>query len=150
MEQPPPFERITVHNVGQQIGLIQEFLRQKLLDNNNEALIEDEELPAKQRPPKPRLPPNGKITSPRKRPLKEQQQMARKKRKLDAEGKEDATAGVSNGSNLPNGVTKGMPKPIGKLKLDVPASAKENAPAFEPEKDDSSAVGIPSPESIAA
>jgi transcriptional activator SPT7 len=34
--------------------------------------MEDEDLPLKQRFPKPRLGANGKITSPRKRPLKEQ------------------------------------------------------------------------------
>lgn len=35
-------------------------------------MIEDDDLPQKQRFPKPRLPPTGKISSPRKRPLREQ------------------------------------------------------------------------------
>jgi transcriptional activator SPT7 len=38
---------------------------------NNTALIEDDDLPQKQRFPKPRLPPTGKISSPRKRPIRE-------------------------------------------------------------------------------
>ena len=33
--------------------------------------MEDDDLPVKQRMPKPRLPPTGKISSPRKRPIKE-------------------------------------------------------------------------------
>lgn len=38
---------------------------------NLTALIEDDDLPQKQRFPKPRLPPTGKISSPRKRPIRE-------------------------------------------------------------------------------
>ncbi|BFZ56336.1 Transcriptional activator spt7 [Savitreella phatthalungensis] len=35
------------------------------------ALVEDEDLPPRQRKPKPRLPPNGKITAAQKRPLRD-------------------------------------------------------------------------------
>lgn len=100
--------------------------------------MEDDDLPIKQRFPKPRLPPTGKISSPRKRPIKEQQQLARKKRKLE-EGKDDG-----NAPNV-NGPVKPLPKPIGKLKFDLP-TAKENM--VEPEKDDASATGMMSPESM--
>lgn len=148
MEEPPKFEQVTVSNVPNQIGLVHEWFLSKLHDNNNEPLVEDDDLPAKQRFPKPRLPPTGKISSPRKRPLREQQQMARKKRKLD-EGKED-NAGNDNGFGAnPGSTTKGLGKPIGKLKLDMP-SQKENQQVAEPEKDDGSAVGMISPESITA
>ncbi|KAF2661616.1 hypothetical protein K491DRAFT_420008 [Lophiostoma macrostomum CBS 122681] len=148
MEEPEKFEPVTLQSVPNQIGLVQEWLLAKLHDNSNEALVEDDELPIKQRFPKPRLPPTGKISSPRKRPLREQQQMARKKRKLDEE-KED-NAGNGNGANA-NGSSnsKGILKPIGKLKLDMPAQ-KENQNVTEPEKDDGSAVGMISPESILA
>jgi transcriptional activator SPT7 len=139
MPEPPKFEPVTVQNVTSQVGLIQEWLMAKLHENNNEPLVEDDDLPPKQRFPKPRLPPTGKISSPRKRPLREQQQMARKKRKLDEE-KDD-------GGN-DNGFAKSL-KPIGKLKLDVP-SQKDHQPVAEPEKDDGSAVGMISPESITA
>ncbi|KAF2175558.1 hypothetical protein K469DRAFT_610247 [Zopfia rhizophila CBS 207.26] len=148
MEQPPPYEPVTIRNITNQIGLVQEWFLAKLHANNDEPLTEDEDLPAKQRFPKPRLPPTGKISSPRKRPLKEQQQMARKKRKLD-EGKED-NAGNENGSGVNGGaIAKGLGKPIGKLRLDMP-SQKENQNVTEPEKDDGSAVGMISPESILA
>ncbi|KAL8972809.1 MAG: hypothetical protein Q9183_000336 [Haloplaca sp. 2 TL-2023] len=70
---PPPvaLAPITVDNVGDQIGLVQQYFRDKLAANNNKPLIEDEDLPLKQRFPKPRLPPTGKISSPRKRPIRE-------------------------------------------------------------------------------
>jgi transcriptional activator SPT7 len=108
---PEPYEPVTHEVLNNQIGLVQDFFRSKMKGDG--PLIEDEELPAKQRFPKPRLPPTGKISSPRKRPLREQQQAAKKKRKLE--------------ENERNGVVQ----PVGKLKLEVPA--KENE-APEPEK----------------
>ena len=50
---------------------MQQFFLDKLSKNSDNSLIEDDDLPQKQRFPKPRLPPTGKITSPRKRPIKE-------------------------------------------------------------------------------
>lgn len=166
MQQPPPYEPVTLQNVDSQIGLTRNFFLAKLHANNDEPLLEDEDLPVKQRFPKPRLPPSGKITSPRKRPPKELQQLAKKKRKLE-DGKEElvngigghssAGAGLSGGSNAPehnlsNGmenpfITKPGIKPISKLKLEVPPAKEIIA---EPEKDDGSAVAMMSPESIAA
>ncbi|PVI07055.1 hypothetical protein DM02DRAFT_649386 [Periconia macrospinosa] len=142
MEEPQKFEPITMQTIPNHIGLVQDWFLAKLQDNGNEALIEDDELPPKQRFPKPRLPPTGKISSPRKRPLREQQQMARKKRKLD-EGREEN--GGNGGANSQN---KGIDKPLGKLKFEMPR--KENQAVNEPEKDDGSAVGMISPESIPA
>ena len=61
-----------------QIGLVQKFFLQKLQANGGEPLMEDLELPLKQRPSRPKLPGSGKIvppsnlnptTSPLKRPL---------------------------------------------------------------------------------
>ncbi|EME40265.1 hypothetical protein DOTSEDRAFT_138064 [Dothistroma septosporum NZE10] len=90
-EPPSMYEPISKDSLGNQVGLIQDFFRNKLRHNRDEPLVEDEDLPAKQRFPKPRLPPTGKISSPRKRPLKEQQQAAKKKRKLEeSEGKAKA------------------------------------------------------------
>ncbi|KAF2641304.1 hypothetical protein P280DRAFT_549038 [Massarina eburnea CBS 473.64] len=145
MEEPQKFEPVTMQTIPTQIGLIQQWFLAKLQDNNSEALTEDDDLPPKQRFPKPRLPPTGKISSPRKRPLREQQQMARKKRKLDEE-KEDNGGHDGGGSN---NLMKGLGKPIGKLRLEMP-SQKENQAVNEPEKDDGSAVGMISPESIQA
>ncbi|PYH41338.1 SAGA histone acetyltransferase complex subunit SPT7 [Aspergillus saccharolyticus JOP 1030-1] len=78
---PPAYPRITSETLSSQIGLVQGFLGAKLKTNNNEPLVEDLELPPKQRPTasRPRLPASGKIqppsapsgvtTSPQKRPL---------------------------------------------------------------------------------
>src|ERR1700761_8297579 len=90
MEIPDLFEPVTMESLAGEIGLVQDFFANRFdtLSNADGALIEDEDLPPKQRFPKPRLPPTGKITSPRKRPIKEQQQMAKKKRKLE-EGREE-------------------------------------------------------------
>jgi transcriptional activator SPT7 len=147
MPQPPPFEPVTIHNVSNQIGLVQEWFLAKLRDNNEQPLVEDEDLPSKQRFPKPRLPATGKITSPRKRPLKEQNQMKNKKRKID-EGK-DSSQGNDAGSAANGAISRNVAKPVGKLRLDMPSS-KENQNVPEPEKEDGSAVGMISPESILA
>lgn len=75
---PPPYARISTENVSNQIGLLHAFFQGKLNSNRNEPLVEDLELPPKQRPmaAKTRLPPSGKIpqhglagptTSPQKR-----------------------------------------------------------------------------------
>lgn len=89
------------------IGLVQEFFLAKLHANNNQPLVEDDDLPLKQRFPKPRLGANGKITSPRKRPIKEPgpgKGHPRKKMKLnDGEAKE---TGKENGSGKENEVPK--------------------------------------------
>lgn len=77
---PAPYPRVTKELVEQQIGLIKPFYLAKLAKSNGEPLIEDLELPPKQRPGvhRPRLPATGKIpgptasstsnTSPQKRP----------------------------------------------------------------------------------
>jgi transcriptional activator SPT7 len=135
MPEPPKFEPVTVQTAENQIGLLQGWLFNKLHDNNSQPLVEDDDLPPKQRFPKPRLPPTGKISSPRKRPLREQQQMARKKRKLDEEKDENGNDQAS--------FMKGIGKPIGKLKLDP--VHRENHSVQEPEKEDGSAHGMPSP-----
>jgi transcriptional activator SPT7 len=133
MEPSAPFEPVTVENIQNEIGIIQDYFLGKLHANNDNPLVEDDDLPIKQRFPKPRLPPTGKISSPRKRPIREQQQMAKKKRKLE-EGKEEV-----------NGVIRGpFAKPTGKLRLDMPPPSE---PVVEPEKDDD-APGMMSPESM--
>ncbi|PYH76726.1 histone acetyltransferase SAGA/ADA, catalytic subunit PCAF/GCN5 [Aspergillus uvarum CBS 121591] len=78
---PPAYPRITSETLPSQIGLVQGFLGAKLKTSNSESLVEDLELPPKQRPTaaRPRLPASGKIqppaaasgltTSPQKRPL---------------------------------------------------------------------------------
>ncbi|KAL1957981.1 hypothetical protein VTO42DRAFT_5373 [Malbranchea cinnamomea] len=60
---PPPYPRITLESIPSQIGLVQNFFLEKLNANNNEPLVEDLELPPKQRPTaaRPRVPASGKI-----------------------------------------------------------------------------------------
>lgn len=128
---PPPYSPVTHDNLADQIGLVQDFFKSKLRANHNSPLIEDEDLPQKQRFPKPRLPPTGKISSPRKRPLKEQQQIAKKKRKLDEDSK------LANGN------------PISKLRLEMPKS--KDPWAGDPEKENGqNDPAMMSPESLTA
>lgn len=68
---PPPYPPITIESIQKEIGLVQPFFLAKLHANNDAQLVEDEDLPQKQRFPKPRLPPTGKISSPRKKPVRE-------------------------------------------------------------------------------
>ena len=126
---PQQYDPISVENVPNQIGLVQDFFRNKLRTNHDEPLVEDEDLPQKQRFPKPRLPPTGKISSPRKRPPREQQQVAKKKRKLE-ESEEKS---------------KVLQKPIGPLRLQMPGP-QENG--VDPDKDGEANGAMISPESI--
>lgn len=93
-----PNEAVTKDNIQGQIGLAKNFFLAKLHANNDQPLVEDEDLPPKQRRPRPRLGAAGKISSPQKRPLKEQIAAARKKKKLEsqmAEGKGGAGPNAS-------------------------------------------------------
>ena len=137
MDPPPIVEPVTTDTLQNEIGLVREWLLDRLHDSahaHNGMLIEDEDKPLKARFPKPRLPPTGKISSPRKRPIREQQQMAKKKRKLEAQ-LQDASGPPSK-----------LQKITGKLRLEMPPPAKETA-TMEPEKEDD-APGMMSPESM--
>lgn len=124
-EPPAPYEPISTDNLNTQIGLVQDFFATKLAANQGKALIEDEDLPQKQRFPRPRLPPNGRISSPRKRPIREQQQAAKKRRKLEEH--------------------KPSMRPIAPLKLPIPEKKEK---ANEPEKENG--VMMSPPDSITA
>jgi len=148
-EPLPPLEPITKDNVKQQIGLARNFFLAKLHASDQDTLPEDEDLPIKQRPSKPRLGPTGKITSPRKRPLKEQTGNAKKKKKLDDSGAVD----VANGAK--SSVVSKVILPAKKLKMmtnggSVSMERVESSQgnASQTEKDDASAMGMMSPESI--
>jgi len=94
---PPLLPPLTLETLKPQIGLIQNFFLAKLHAQNDAPLVEDEDLPQKQRLPKPRLPPTGKISSPRKRPVKEPgpgKGHPRKKMKLDTEAGKDLGLGA--------------------------------------------------------
>jgi transcriptional activator SPT7 len=149
----PPLEPVTKENLQDQIGLVRNFFLAKLHANDDEPLLEDEELPVKQRPSRPRLGPTGKITSPRKRPLKEQSGNAKKKKKLDNGTAIDPATGAKTGANGSPEKGSNLAK---KLKLSLPnggpvsmeRAESSQGNVSQTEKDDGSAVGMMSPESI--
>ncbi|KAI9643657.1 Transcriptional activator spt7 [Ciborinia camelliae] len=151
--QLPPLPPITKESIASQIGLVKNFFLAKLHANDDEPLVEDEELTGKQKPTRPRLGPTGKITSPRKRPLKEQSGNAKKKKKLDNGTAVDSqssnkTAGSSGSPQKGDSAKKvktGLPNGNGgPVSIDRAESQDKNSPG---EKDDG-ALGPMSPESI--
>ncbi|RMZ75526.1 hypothetical protein DV738_g5415, partial [Chaetothyriales sp. CBS 135597] len=62
-KEPPRWPRISVENVDEQPGIIRDFFRKKLRENGERPLVEDLDLPLKQRPGygRPRVPASGKI-----------------------------------------------------------------------------------------
>ncbi|KAL2023710.1 hypothetical protein VTK56DRAFT_1424 [Thermocarpiscus australiensis] len=92
-EALPPLEPVTKENIQEQIGLVRNFFLAKLHANGDQPLVEDEDLPVKQRRARPRLGATGKIVSPQKRSPKEQMALAKKKKKL-----ESGLAQVTDGS----------------------------------------------------
>jgi transcriptional activator SPT7 len=143
---PPAYPAITVPLIKSQIGLVQNFFLAKLHANNDEPLIEDDDLPVKQRVAKPRLPANGKITSPLKRPADGRPGAqanganagsAKKKLKTGKTGPGVPGPGAGDkdneGSNrdMPNGIPAGkvgpLSNPVGKLKLNLPNNVNTTA-----------------------
>ena len=108
LQEPPRWLPVTEQSIEDEIELVKNFFKEKLEKNNGAPLTEDEDLPAKQRFPKPRLPPTGKISSPRKRPIREQQMMARKKKKLENEAERERER-QEQGGNWPNGINGDQP-----------------------------------------
>jgi transcriptional activator SPT7 len=155
-ESLPPLQHVTVESIQNEIGLVKNFFLAKLHANNDEPLIEDEDLPQKQRFPKPRLPPTGKITSPRKRPLKEQAGNAKKKKKLENGVAMDVATGAKSGMNGSPEKGSALTMSAKKLKLPMPNGGpvamerveSSQGNASQTEKDDDGAVGMMSPESI--
>jgi transcriptional activator SPT7 len=143
IEELPPFEPVTRELVETKvIGIARDFFLQKLEQSGNDVLVEDLDLPLKQQFPKPRLPPTGKITSPRKRPLREQIGNAKKKKKMEG----SAANGMENGKEKEekgNALTASAKK----LKLALPGSMGDRE-SSQGEKEDGSAGGLMSPESI--
>jgi transcriptional activator SPT7 len=152
-----PLKPVTVESIQDEIGLVKNFFLAKLHANSDEPLVEDEDLPQKQRFPKPRLPPTGKITSPRKRPLKEQASNAKKKKKLENGVAMDVTSNAKGGTSISSEKGSALTASAKKAKLSIPIPNGEpvimervesQGNASQTEKDDGSAVGMMSPESI--
>jgi transcriptional activator SPT7 len=122
-EPLPAFPALTLQMAKSQLGIVQSFFLAKIHANGDQPLTEDEDLPVKQRPPKPRLGPTGKITSPRKRPLREPGAggSAKKKKKLNpANGTSESKTPTTDG---PNGVRASSP---------LAMSRKDSSTVLEP------------------
>ncbi|PHH77833.1 hypothetical protein CDD80_161 [Ophiocordyceps camponoti-rufipedis] len=163
----PPSEPVTRESIQDDIGLVRNFFLAKLHANGDQSLVEDEDLPVKQRKPRPRLGASGKIMSAQKRPPKEQLALAKKKKKMELAAAAEAKAAAADGGNsnnnnnsksanntpgkkklLPNGT--GPPNPallaLG-ASMERTDSAQSQAAASQTDKDDN--TGMMSPESIA-
>lgn len=103
-EPLPPSEPVTRESIQEQIGLVRNFFLAKLHANGDAPLVEDEDLPPKQRRARPRLGATGKIVSPQKRSPKEQIAMAKKKKKL-----ESGAAQVTDGLNAAKAAASASP-----------------------------------------
>ncbi|RFU79191.1 transcriptional activator spt7 [Trichoderma arundinaceum] len=153
-------EPVTKENIQHQVGLVKNFFLAKLHANGDQPLVEDEDLPTKQRKPRPRLGASGKIISAQKRPPKEQLALAKKKKKMEAaaaearlnaspeKGRAASAANVKKSTTpLPNG---SVPNPA--LLALAPSmertdSMQSQGGMSQTDKDDT--TGMMSPESIA-
>ncbi|OIW26765.1 bromodomain-containing protein [Coniochaeta ligniaria NRRL 30616] len=154
----PPLEPVTKENIVEQIGLVKNFFLAKLHANGDQPLVEDEDLPVKQRRPRPRLGATGKIVSPQKRPPKEQIALAKKKKKLESAGMSQAADGKAGVNASPEkGATPSkkrlaMPNGAGPAHLNLAPpmerveSMQSLGNASQTDKDEP--VGMMSPESI--
>ncbi|RMZ87145.1 hypothetical protein DV736_g5627, partial [Chaetothyriales sp. CBS 134916] len=116
-KEPPRWQRISVENVDEQPAIIRDFFRKKLRENGDRPLVEDLDLPLKQRPGfgRPRVPASGRIggdtqktnTSPQKKtparpppkPVAKSDDKGKKKTNLDP-----SANGVADDSVVLNGL----------------------------------------------
>lgn len=125
-EPLPPVEKVTMANIHGEIGICKNFFLAKLHVNDDQPLVEDEELPVKQRRPRPRLGATGKIVSPQKKPPREQIALAKKRKKLEASGQ------LADGKNATNSTPeKGTPNK--KLKTLQNGTGTSNGPVLAPQ-----------------
>ncbi|CAJ2509556.1 Uu.00g145820.m01.CDS01 [Anthostomella pinea] len=152
----PAPEPVTKENIQGQIGLVKNFFLAKLHANGDSPLVEDKDLPVKQRRPQPRLGATGKIVSPQKRPPKEQNAINKRKKKLEAQAAEAKKANNDADKTGPK-KTKNPSGPNGSGPTNVPSlavpphtmerieSIQSQGGNSQTDKDD---IGMMSPESI--
>ncbi|KAK9441377.1 transcriptional activator spt7 [Metarhizium brunneum] len=107
-----PSEPVSNEGIQEEIGLVKNFFLAKLHANGDQPLVEDEDLPVKQRKPRPRLGASGKIISAQKRPPREQLALAKKKKKMElaaAAAEAKANASPEKGANAGTGSTNTTP-----------------------------------------
>lgn len=161
-----PSEPITNDGIQDEIGLVKNFFLAKLHANGDQPLVEDEDLPVKQRKPRPRLGASGKIISAQKRPPREQLALAKKKKKMElaaaaAEAKANASPEKGNAAAGSTNTTPAKKKSITVTPVPPPNpallaltasmersdSVQSQAGTSQTEKDDN--IAMMSPESIA-
>ncbi|KAI1264666.1 bromodomain-containing protein [Xylariaceae sp. FL1019] len=145
-------EPVTKENIQEQVGLVKNFFLAKLHANGDTPLVEDKDLPVKQRRPQPRLGATGKIVSPQKRPPKEQNAINKKKKKLEqqaAEAKklkaEAEKSAAMKKNSLPNGITSTNSSFAVAPPMERMESMQSQGGNSQTDKDD---TGMMSPESI--
>lgn len=157
-ETLPVLEAVNRENIQNQIGLVKNFFLAKLHANGDQPLVEDEDLPVKQKKPRPRLGASGKIVTAQKRPPKEQIALAKKRKKMEAAAAEGKLNGGGLGSanttpakkkslSMPNG---GPPNPAVLAlapSMERSESMQSQTGTSQTDKDDG--VAMMSPESIA-
>ncbi|TQV98996.1 transcriptional activator spt7 [Cordyceps javanica] len=162
-ETLPPSEPVTTDTIQHHIGLVKNFFLAKLHANGDQPLVEDEDLPTKQRKPRPRLGASGKIMSAQKRPPREQIALAKKKKKLEAQAAEarlnaEKAGGGAGGAagaaglmkkklSMSNGTSVVPPPPNPAVMALAPAMERADSMQSATDKDDT--IGMMSPESIA-
>lgn len=149
---------VTKENIQEQIGLVKNFFLAKLHANGDQPLVEDEDLPTKQKKPRPRLGASGKIVFAQKRPPKEQLALAKKKKKMEAaaaEGRPNASPEKGGSTNntpakkktLANGT---VPNPaVLALAPGMERSDSMQSQGGMSQNDKEDGIGMMSPESIA-
>ncbi|ATY65225.1 transcriptional activator spt7 [Cordyceps militaris] len=169
-ETLPPSEPITAESIQQHVGLVRNFFLAKLHASGDQALVEDEDLPTKQRKPRPRLGASGKIMSAQKRPPREQIALAKKKKKLEAQAaearlnaekaggpgsggsitalsKKKPSISTANGTGAVGPPPPPPPPPNPAVMALAPAMERNDSLQSATDKDDT--TGMMSPESIA-
>ncbi|OWT42957.1 transcriptional activator spt7 [Pochonia chlamydosporia 170] len=165
-EALPASEPVTNDGIQEEIGLVKNFFLAKLHANGDQPLVEDEDLPVKQRKPRPRLGASGKIISAQKRPPREQLALAKKKKKMElaaaaAEAKANASPEKGNAAAGSTNTTPAKKKSITVTPVPPPNpallalaasmertdSTQSQAGTSQTEKDDN--IAMMSPESIA-
>lgn len=150
-----PSDPVTRENIQEQIGLVKNFFLAKLHANGDQPLVEDEDLPTKQKKPRPRLGASGKIVTAQKRPPKEQLALAKKKKKLEAAAAEaKLNPSPEKGGSINNTPAKkksmsaatGAPPNPAVIAL---APSMERADSMQSGTDKDDTIGMMSPESIA-
>ena len=106
-EEPPRWAKVNGDNVDELVGIVRAFFRKKVTDNADRPLLEDFELPLKQRPGygRPRVPASGKIGGDTKNGSPQKKMPVKAPPKpINKKGTDDKKGGGKPGETLTNGI----------------------------------------------